>query len=244
LSYNTNAGLGAILPGVDVDVLGPPTAEQSQAILNQRAEDPEEFWHLYADMWSLYGATEAAAISSDEELLYSGMSSRLPPIHARWLASRIDKLNVEQTLQIVRIVDNALNNTSLILLFRAGGKSLLFPGDAQIENWLYALKEAPQSARIRKALAQTDFYKVGHHGSLNATPKSLWKLFAKKSTSATRTDRLRTVVSTRSGVHGHRERGTEVPRTKLVAALKQHSHFASTQDAKKLFIDQTIAFQP
>ena len=34
---------------------------------------------------------------------------------------------------------------------------------------------------VRKLLADVDFYKVGHHGSLNATPrKLLWEAFTKR----------------------------------------------------------------
>ncbi|MEZ6062998.1 MAG: hypothetical protein R3C19_21845 [Planctomycetaceae bacterium] len=237
LSFGKDPGLGRLLPGVDVDVLGPPTAKQWQSILKQRSTDPDEFWHLQADFWSLHGEAAEAAVSDDDELLYPEMSAALPPAHARWLASRMDRLNVQQTLQIVRIVDQAMNNTSLILLFRTQHKSLLFPGDAQIENWLYALREAPNSRDIRKALAKTDFYKVGHHGSLNATPKSLWTLFDKRSDDETDAQRLDSVVSTRSGVHGSRSRGTEVPRSKLVDALKRDSNFKSTQRAKRMFFD-------
>ena len=48
-------------------------------------------------------------------------------------------------LRIVRILDDVLNNTSVILLFDVPGTKplrLLFPGDAQIENWEYAIKFA------------------------------------------------------------------------------------------------------
>ena len=74
-------------------------------------------------------------------------------------------------LAIVRSLDYALNNTSLILLFEIGGTRLLFPGDAQIENWSYALFDAPNHEEIQARLAGANFYKVGHHGSLNATPE-------------------------------------------------------------------------
>ncbi len=47
----------------------------------------------------------------------------------------------EQLLGLVRSMDDALNNTSVILLFEAGGKKLLFPGDAQWENWELALTQ-------------------------------------------------------------------------------------------------------
>jgi beta-lactamase superfamily II metal-dependent hydrolase len=71
-------------------------------------------------------------------------------------------------------MDGALNNTSVILLMQAGKKKFLFPGDAQWEHWEYSLQ------RDKKDLKNVDLYKVGHHGSLNATPKTLWKLFAKR----------------------------------------------------------------
>ena len=74
-----------------------------------------------------------------------------------------------------------MNNTSLILLFEVNGKKLLFPGDAQLENWSYALTEAQDTKKVRAMLADVDFYKVGHHGSLNATPrKLLWEAFKKR----------------------------------------------------------------
>jgi hypothetical protein len=77
-------------------------------------------------------------------------------------------------------LDNVLNNQSLVVLFGWKGKSLLFAGDAQIGNWEYWLYDheapardpttLPMSADGKKILAEIDFYKVGHHGSTNATP--------------------------------------------------------------------------
>lgn len=72
-------------------------------------------------------------------------------------------------------MDDQLNNTSLILLFSVEGdggtKRMLFGGDAQIENWEYALKLADVEAN-RVLLRDVDLYKVGHHGSRNATPRT------------------------------------------------------------------------
>ena len=73
-----------------------------------------------------------------------------------------------------------MNNTSVILLFEVGARPL-FPGDAQVENWSYALEDAPDHEATRALLADVDLYKVGHHGSLNATPKKLlWEGFRKR----------------------------------------------------------------
>lgn len=63
-------------------------------------------------------------------------------------------------------LDSVRNNTSLVILFRFEGKSLLFPGDAQWGNWQSWI--GTDSAR--HLLSDVDFFKVAHHGSENATP--------------------------------------------------------------------------
>jgi beta-lactamase superfamily II metal-dependent hydrolase len=75
--------------------------------------------------------------------------------------------------------DKTLNNQSLVILFSFGGKNLLFAGDAQWGNWenfLYggAFGTSGHTEMTKEAteiLKNLDFYKVGHHGSRNATPK-------------------------------------------------------------------------
>jgi hypothetical protein len=120
-------------------------------------------------------------------------------------------------------MDDALNNTSVILLIKAGKKRLLFPGDAQWESWEHAL------GKRAAALRRVDLYKVGHHGSLNATPKTLWKLLTGTRRSAVKP--LHTLLSTRSdSKHGDRERKTEVPRETLLAALRERSTLRTTQE--------------
>ena len=104
------------------------------------------------------------------------------PKEAEWLVPRINRAYVGGMMSLLRVMDGVLNNTSVILLVQIGETRLLFPGDAQIENWSYALFDAPNSAAIRAELADTNLYKVGHHGSLNATPKTLWNHFAHRNT--------------------------------------------------------------
>jgi hypothetical protein len=65
-------------------------------------------------------------------------------------------------------LDQAINNTSLVTLLSYRGKNLLFPGDAQYGNWQYWM-DTPDGESI---LQHVDFFKVAHHGSHNATPKS------------------------------------------------------------------------
>jgi hypothetical protein len=64
----------------------------------------------------------------------------------------------------IRILDSAMSNTSVILLFETGGKRLLF--HAQLENWQYALSQPG----VAKLLTAIDLYKVGHHSYLAKRP--------------------------------------------------------------------------
>ena len=146
------------------------------------------------------------------------------PAEARWVAERVDTASGEMMLGLVRALDAQMNNTSVILLFKAGSKSLLFPGDAQLENWRFAL-QSPLAA----LLDDVDLYKVGHHGSLNATPKSMWNHFRKRGPKSD-PGRLTSVMSTRDDKHGSVDAGTEVPRSKLVTELEAQSTLVDTRD--------------
>jgi hypothetical protein len=76
-------------------------------------------------------------------------------------------------------LDTGVNNTSLALAFELpDGRTLIFPGDAQIGNWLswddVAFKDEtgkPLDTTAKELLNRAVFYKVGHHGSHNATRK-------------------------------------------------------------------------
>lgn len=91
---------------------------------------------------------------------------------------RIDDmwLSVVQSLGLK--LDSDTNNTSLALMFRLpDGRCLLFPGDAQVGSWLswwsgafrITIDGQLQDVSIKQLLDSVIFYKVGHHGSHNAT---------------------------------------------------------------------------
>jgi hypothetical protein len=220
----SKSGLERVLPGVDINVLGPPTADQHPKIRSY-ARRSDEYW-LYQS--NALAATSRSAGSAGSILFPRHVQSRGPrfPVAARWLIYHARKLQGQQLLQIVRALDDTMNNTSVILLFGVGSKRLLFPGDAQVENWEFALKEKKDI--YAPLLEDVDVYKVGHHGSLNATPKSLWKLFRKKSTDVNKAGRMRSLMSTLEDQHGESEE-TAVPRTTLVSALKRETRHLSTQ---------------
>jgi hypothetical protein len=202
--HGADPGLASALPGVTVRVLGPPDLDQSQSIRRQRSKDRGEFW--MAGRGALFSP---AAVCS---------TATRPP-NTRWFIDRLRRMGASRRRQIVRSLDSVLNNTSLILLFEAGARKLLFPGDAQIESWSYALSRPGAPAM----LADVDLYKVGHHGSRNATPKTLWNLFARKSRRPS-PGRLRTVVSTAQDRYG------AVPCPALIETLKAESDYFSTQE--------------
>lgn len=71
-------------------------------------------------------------------------------------------------------LDQGVNNTSLVLAFEFvdTGRVVLFPGDAQIGNWLSWQAVTWKDSDVKSAdlLARTVYLKVAHHGSHNATP--------------------------------------------------------------------------
>lgn len=212
--------LDAILPGIQIDVLGPPTLRQTETIRKQVARNKDEFWQLQPRRFA-----EAAGLVKSR-LLFPNADYRPASklfTEQRWLTRRIDELNGELMLSLVRELDKQMNNTSVVLLMRAGGKTLLFPGDAQLENWMYALQSDKAAL-----LNDVDLYKVGHHGSLNATPRSMWKHFHKRGKAGS-PGRLTSILSTRHGKHGSDAKDTEVPRRTLVQELRTNSELFTTE---------------
>ena len=84
----------------------------------------------------------------------------------------------------------------------------------------------PDHQETRKLLAEVDFYKVGHHGSRNATPKTLWEGFVKRGSAK----ELKTALSTLKGKHGTAAKKTEVPRKTLLDALTKETELVNTEE--------------
>lgn len=95
---------------------------------------------------------------------------------------RIDHDWLNMAGELALHLDSYTNNTCLAFAIEIGepgkGKVLLFPGDAQVGNWLswgdlsWQVKDSSgekQKVDIVDLLERTVLYKVGHHGSHNAT---------------------------------------------------------------------------
>ena len=123
------------------------------------------------------------------------------------------------------LVDGTLNNQSLVVLFTCRGKKLLFVGDAQWGNWAYWLygravrgKDPGISARAREILGSIDFYKVGHHGSTNATPIPAVGAMPESCAAMCSTE---TGYPSAKRTYGSLKKKTEVPRIALMEALEE-----------------------
>jgi hypothetical protein len=210
----------------------------------------DEFWMIYGNLFDSFeeddleepAPTDRAAEAVDEESspeLEPEPAAEPPPTPAgfgepgpvRWLTDSLSRQRLNSLLRIVRTLDSAMNNTSLILLIDVPGvqpQRLLFPGDAQIENWEYALKFAPDKDDNLDLLRKVDLYKVGHHGSRNATPRTLFNLWTED---GTKNRPMTALMSTKGGVHGESV-ATAVPRATLTAALDTRTKLFSTQSLK------------
>lgn len=261
VNFGYDLDVSQILPGVKIHVLGPPTLEQHAAIRKQKSRDENEFWMLQnaaRDFWKLQAASGELIknFTTGEGRLFpdADIFQDFLPSNNRWFVRQLQSLRGEQLLGLVRILDRAMNNTSVILLFEFAGKKLLFPGDAQIENWEYALSDE----KTLELLKDVCVYKVGHHGSRNATPKSLWTQFTRRreedndeykrkvpdnNNDEEKVARLLTINSTMKDKHGHFENHTEVPRTTLVTEFENLSEYKTTETAakaNKLYLDVEI----
>ncbi|MDQ7878235.1 hypothetical protein Q9R08_09655 [Microbacterium sp. QXD-8] len=216
LHAGMESGIDDVVPGLTATVLGPPTVDQDPRVARQREEDPE-YW-LTALGASLRVVGSAADTEAPAPMTHG-------PGPVRWLIDRLANQRSRSAARLVRDLDEALNNTSVILLLTVGGVSLLFSGDAQIENWRHTLDRLGDDADLRDRLAKIDLYKVGHHGSRNATPRSLHALWKAR---AADLPRLSAVMSTRQGVHGKNDNA--VPQGHLVDALREVADLYSTDD--------------
>lgn len=90
---------------------------------------------------------------------------------------RIDGAWLDSARDFALQLDSATNNTSLVLAIELARskKVLLFAADAQVGNWLswqdLGWTVDGQQVTGRDLVKRTVFYKVGHHGSHNATLK-------------------------------------------------------------------------
>jgi beta-lactamase superfamily II metal-dependent hydrolase len=182
-----------LLPGVKVHVLGP--GRDRDTIRDMDPPQGESFLRAAA----ANGSTGAAPLDSRWAVSARGAEFRAwfkkteeaadgipfdpsqpllrsdPAFLLKWFkslelslrdVSKVDHFATDSPLAAAVALEQAVNGTSLMLMFEIGRAILLFPGDAQWGTWDNALKTS------RPLLERTNFLKVGHHGSHNASPKT------------------------------------------------------------------------
>lgn len=140
---------------------------------------------------------------------YAAKSEQWRTIEDDWL---------ESAGQLALNLDSDTNNTSLAIAIELveTGEFLLFPGDAQVGNWLswatLKFKQKGETITMDDIFANTVFYKVGHHGSHNATLRAegLEKMIHQKLSAFIPVDK---VMAKKKG-------WDEMPFNKLVSRLK------------------------
>ena len=156
-----------LLPGVTIYVAGPSRDPEIICEL-----DPPAGKH-YLKMAEAVGGPAAAqarpfgtdwGISPDE---YASPHDLPWPEFAPEGQKEIEDAGLSMDDAVAAALDRALNGTSLVLVLQTRNSTLLFPGDAQWGTWRLALK----NQELRQLLKSTNLYKVGHHGSHNATPR-------------------------------------------------------------------------
>lgn len=167
-------------------VLGPPRDISLLKRVDPSQKDKDETYKTATD--SFVATVQPALNGSDEEAPFAhiqGMPLAVGKAHAFFAGKyfsgpdwrRIDGDWMIGANELGLALDSMTNNTSLVLAIELGGKDvLLFAADAQIGNWLSwaDCKWKVNGGTITGGdlLKRTILYKVGHHGSVNATLKA------------------------------------------------------------------------
>jgi len=150
------------LPGVSAYVLGPsrnrdvirdmdpPPGETYLRQLSGASEDGGAF-EPFGDDWPI----EPSMYQWSEGIISEGDRNAMQRAGSQWDPA------------ITVALEKAVNGTSLVLVFEIEDAVLFFPGDAQWGTWKAILSDE----KAAELLSRAKFWKVGHHGSHNATPQ-------------------------------------------------------------------------
>jgi hypothetical protein len=169
-----------------------------------------------------------------ETMLEPGISGYY---HPKFSWRKIDDSWLATGERLALQLDSATNNTSLVLAIELEDKDvLLFVGDAQAGNWRswesckWDVKDGAEEKRHVTAdelLKRTIFYKVGHHGSHNATLRE-------KGLELMKSDRLAAFIPVDTKV-AHDVKGWEhMPLPAICERLKEKCAVVFQSDTKTL----------
>jgi hypothetical protein len=185
------------IPNTDVKVyvLGPPPNEKMIKKYNPSKREPETYGmdamnHYLSALQPTLSDTDLETPFDERFQIPLHVAQQMPFFQQRYWGEvvdgeekdqewrRIDGSWLDSSSSLALQLDSATNNTCLVLAFElADGDVLLFAADAQVGNWLswQDLKWQVNGTAVSgpDLLRRTIFYKVGHHGSHNATLREL-----------------------------------------------------------------------
>ena len=168
-----NVFLSGVAPALVGEETGAPFDARFQIPLEAAQQVPffrARYWGEDADSAERDEERHSAQTDSDSRKKYSPAAEK----DQGW--RRIDGSWLDSSASLALQLDSATNNTCLVLAIELGnGDVLLFVADAQVGNWLswQDLTWTVDGTTVTgpDLLRRTIFYKVGHHGSHNATLK-------------------------------------------------------------------------
>jgi len=179
------------IAGIKIYVLGPPPTEAQLRTMERAGASYDRALMLgldgdggggnqqqypFAAQWRRKATIGKDGLTLGDLPENSGLKDSLARYNDRQEAwRRIDNQASSSVATLALQMDKYINNTSLALAFEfpkgddGNSDVLLFPGDAQVGNWdsWFDIKKFD----VADLLKRTIFYKVGHHGSHNATLK-------------------------------------------------------------------------
>ncbi|WP_194853029.1 hypothetical protein [Nocardia sp. SYP-A9097] len=148
--------------GLVAHILGPPRDER---FLKRMDPPSKQSWPFVRAGASTETGEDLTPLFHSRYITGNPVSDRLPAAKAELgLEKLVDDDN--RLLRAASILENAVNNTSVFFVLDISGTRLLFPGDAQQGAWEHVLSDAGNVELV----SDLALYKVGHHGSHNATP--------------------------------------------------------------------------
>jgi hypothetical protein len=224
--------------GLSARILGPPPANEFDFL---KLMDLTQGVVQYLDVEDSSGGTKPKLVPFGSEFVVGPeayptsafrewaprVSGKAPDLKERYpdiLEKAVQSSTPNALLMAAKKLDGILNNQSLVVLFTWRGQRLLFAGDAQAGNWLYwlydldkptkKLSEQQLAAEGRAILGSLAFYKMGHHGSTNATPIAAVDAMGED---------FVTMCPTQENTFGTVANDSEVPRIPLISALAKKS---------------------
>jgi hypothetical protein len=239
-------------PGVDVTfyVLGPPHDEKNLRKINP-SPSAKETYGLALDGFRMFMDGAGTAFDEDGGHPFDRQYEIPFPLAAEmdffkqqyWTSEdvtdnwrRIDTDWLAGSTELALQLDSLTNNTSLVIAVElANGDVLLFAADAQVGNWLswQDLKWTVNGKAVTgpDLLKRTIFYKVGHHGSHNATLKGK---------GLEEMERLRMAMIPVDHAMAVKKRWGKMPLDELVTALGQRATVLRVDEHKPRSKEQVV----